>query len=192
MNPIERAAALRQEADMLLRELRVREIVSEYGTLTPTGSYFLDVMVYPDIDFCISELSVEQLFSIGGRLAASPLVYEVVFQRSKDESLPGGLYLKPRIQYGNWERPWKIDFWSLADEVIEQKMAPMWRFKQAMTEALRQQIIRYKVSILTPGGRTPMYSGYFVYKAFIDEGLTDHRQVTQYLIANGIQMGSTS
>jgi hypothetical protein len=192
MNPIERAAALRQEADMLLRELRVREIVSKYGTLTATGSYFLDVMVYPDIDFCISELSVEQLFSIGGRLAASPLVYEVVFQRSKDESLPGGLYLKPRIQYGNWERPWKIDFWSLADEVIEQKMAPMWRFKQAMTEALRQQIIRYKVSILTPGGRTPMYSGYFVYKAFIDEGLTDYRQVTQYLIANGIQIDSTS
>ena len=170
----------------------MQEIVSEYGTLTPTGSYFLDVMVYPDIDFCMSQLSVEQLFSIGGKLAASPLVYEVVFQKSKDESLPGGLYLKPRIQYGNWERPWKIDFWSLADEVIRQKMAPMWRFKQAMTEALRQQIIRYKVSILTPGGRTPMYSGYFVYKAFIDEALTDHKQVTQYLIANGIQMDSTS
>ena len=92
-------ALLRQEADILLRELRVHEIVSEYGTLTPTGSYFLDVMAYPDIDFCISQLSVEQLFSIGGRLAASPLVYEVVFQKSKDESLPGGLYLKPRIQY---------------------------------------------------------------------------------------------
>ena len=190
MDPIERAGILRQEADVLLRKLHVYEIVSEYGTLTPTGSYFLDVMVYPDIDFCISQLSIEQLFSIGGKLAASPLVYEIVFQKSRDESLPGGLYLKPRIQYGNWERPWKIDFWSLAAEVIEQKMAPMWRFKQAMTEALRQQIIRYKVSILTPGGRTPMYSGYFVYRAFIDEGLTDHKQVTQYLIANGIQMDS--
>jgi hypothetical protein len=110
MHSIERAGLLRQEADVLLRELRVHEIVSEYGTLTPTGSYFLDVMAYPDIDFCISQLSVEQLFSIGGRLAASPLVYEVVFQKSKDESLPGGLYLKPRIHYGNWERPWKIDF----------------------------------------------------------------------------------
>ncbi len=192
MDPIERARVLRQEADLLLRELRVHEIVSEYGTLTPTGSYFLDVMVYPDIDFCISKLSVEQIFAVGGKLAAAPLVYEVVFQKSRDESLPGGLYLKPRIQYGNWERPWKIDFWSLADAVIEQKMAPMWRFKQAMTEALRQEIIRYKFSILTPGGRTPMYSGYFVYKAFIDEGLTDHRQITQYLIANGIQMDGTS
>ena len=39
--------------------------------------------------------------------------------------------------------------------------------------------MRYKRSIITAAGRTPMYSGYYVYKAFIDEGLVDHAAVTR-------------
>ena len=64
----------------------------------------------------------------------------------------------------------------------------MRRFLSRMTPALRQQIIRYKLSIMTPNHCTPMYSGFFIYKAFLDEGMTDFDQVTGYLIQNGIDM----
>jgi hypothetical protein len=136
----------------------------------------------------LSPVSVEELFAIGGELAACDLVFQVVFEKSQTARLPGGLYLKPRIRYGEWGRPWKIDIWSLADEVIDRQMAEIHRFKQAMTAEIQEQIIRYKHAILTASQRTPMYSGYHIYKAFIDEGLTDFQAVTAYLVEQGIRI----
>jgi len=186
--PIERSSKLRQEADIIIKELNLYEILNPYGRIVPTGSYFLDLMMYPDIDLYLSKVSIAQLFEIGSQFACSDMVFQVVFEKSRDMSLPGGLYLKPRIEYGDWGRMWKIDIWSLDDSVIAEKMKDMLRFKQVMTEYQREQILRYKFSVLTPAKRTPMYSGYFIYKAFIDQGLSDFADVTKYLIENGIQM----
>jgi hypothetical protein len=189
IDPLPRSARLKEEADFVLQAVNLYPIVQPYGRIAPTGSYYLDVMIYPDIDLYLSPVSVEELFAIGGQLAACDLVYQVVFEKSQTARLPGGLYLKPRIRYGEWGRPWKIDVWSLTDELIDEKMAEMRRFKQAMTAEIREQIIRYKYAILTPSQRTPMYSGYHICKAFIDEGLADFQAVTAYLIAQGIQVG---
>ena len=188
MEPIERASKLRQEADIVLQQVKVYDILRPHGTIVPTGSYFLDVMVHPDIDLYFSRVSIDQLFDIGGQLAESDMVFRVEFEKSSEPRLPGGLYLKPRIAYGDWGRPWKIDIWSLDDKVIEQLMQPMWHFHSKMTAELREQIIRYKLSVMTKLNRPPMYSGYFIYKALIDEGMTEFDQVTAYLIANGIRM----
>lgn len=188
MDPLARSAKLRQEADQVMQAIGLPAILAPYGPVAFIGSYFLDLMAYPDIDISIPPVTIAQLFRIGGQIAASELVAEVVFQRSKTPDLPGGLYLKPRIEYGDWGRPWKIDIWSLREEIVAQSVAEMQRIKAAMTEALREQIIRYKCAILTPAGRTPMYSGIFIYRAFIDEGLSDFGDVTRYLIAHGIQV----
>jgi hypothetical protein len=67
-------------------------------------------------------------------------------------------------------------------------MADMHHFRVKMTTGLREKIISYKLAVMTSQKRTPMYSGYYIYKAFIDEGLTDFDNVTQYLISNGIQI----
>ena len=188
MDPLARSAKLRQEADQVIHTIGLRDILAPYGPVAFIGSYFLDVMAYPDIDISIPPVTIAQLFRIAGQIAASELVAEVVFQRSKTPDLPGGLYLKPRIEYGDWGRPWKIDIWSLSETLIRQSVTEMQRLKAAMTEGLRQQIIRYKCSILTPGGRTPTYSGIHIYRAFIDEGLSDFGDVTRYLVAHGIQV----
>jgi hypothetical protein len=209
MDPIERASALRQEADVVMREIGLLDILSRYGEITFSGSYFLDVMAYPDIDLYLSRVTVAQMFEIGRQLAESELVREVVFAKSKEPNLPGGLYLKPRIDYGekpegfslkkppaqsagelhgDWGRLWKVDIWSLDDAIIEQQMRDMRRFKERMTPQLRERIVAYKVSVLTSAHRTPMYSGYFIYKAFFDEGMTDFARVTQYLVEQGIRM----
>ena len=188
MEPLERAEKVHKEADEVMWLVGLREILAPYGEVTLCGSYFLDVMVYPDIDLYIPPVSIAQLFDIGAQLAKSELVKQVIFE--KDSAvLPGGLYLKPKIDYGAWGRPWKIDIWSLEQSVIDQKMSELQHFKAQMSPELRKQILTYKCAIINGLGRTPMYSGYFIYKAFIDEGMTDFQDVTGYLLAHGIEMG---
>lgn len=189
MLPVERANKLRQEADVVLNTIGLMDILRPYGVVYPSGSYFLDLMVYPDIDMYITKVSLEQLLEIAACVTRHESVTQVVFERSDDpELLPEGLYLKPRVRYGDWGRPWKIDIWSLQETVIQEKMADMYHFNAGLTSELRAQILRYKLSILTPEKRTPMYSGYYIYKAFIDLGLTDDESVTRYLIFNGIKL----
>lgn len=185
---VERADRLAREARMLLERVRLREIVAPYGTIVFTGSFFLNTMVYPDLDLYIPKITVPQLFDIGAQLASSELVFQVVFERSNEPVLPDGLYLKPRIRYGDWGRPWKFDIWSIDNGLMERQMETMIRFKQRMTEELRGMILRYKLSVMTVERRTPMGSGLYIYEAFIDEGLTEFDRVTDYLIANGIRM----
>ena len=186
--PLALAERLHQQAGQVLSDLRLAEIIAPYGAITPTGSYYLNVMVYPDIDIYLPKVSIAQLFSVGGQLAQAEGVVQAVFEQN-DPMMPGGLYFKLRIANNAWGRPWKVDLWSLDPDLLEQKMAPMRHFLARLTPELRRQILRYKLSVLTSTGRTPMYSGYFIYKAFIDEGMTDFEQVTQYLRANGIQLG---
>jgi hypothetical protein len=188
IEPLALAERLHQQAGQLLSDIRLAEIIAPYGPITPTGSYFLNVMVYPDIDVYLPRLSIEQLFAVGGQLAQAEGIVQVVFEQN-DDMMPGGLYLKLRIANDTWGRPWKIDLWSLDPDLREEKMAPMRYFLSCLTPELRLQIIRYKLSVLTPAGRTPMYSGFFIYKAFIEQGLTDFEQVTRYLVANGIKPG---
>lgn len=187
--PLERAKAIKREADALLEKVKVFQILTPYGKVTPTGSYLLDTMVYPDIDLHISKVSIPTLFEIGGKLAAHELTIEVVFQKSNVANLPGGLYLKARFDYGDWGRPWKLDIWSLDDSLVEKQVLEMNRLQEKMTEELREAIIRYKYSVMTDQYRTPRYSGYFIYKAFLDEGIRDIGEVTKYLVENGIEMG---
>jgi hypothetical protein len=188
-NPLKHANTLKREANYVLERVKVNQILASYGKVTPTGSYFLDTMVYPDIDLYLSKVSIPTLFEIGGKLAAHELTTEIVFEKSSLTALPGGLYLKARFDYGEWGRPWKVDIWSLEDSLIEERTAEMTRLQKKMTATLRESIIRYKLSVMTDQHRTPRFSGYFIYKAFMDEGLRDFEAVTRYLIENGIEMG---
>jgi hypothetical protein len=191
VDPLERAAALRQEADIVLDRAGLLENLSTLGPVTPTGSYYLDLMAYPDIDLQVPAVPIPALFQAAGRIAQNELVTALNFEKSDDPGLPGGLYLKARVQYGDWGRPWKVDIWSLDEALIARRMAEMRHFQQLLTPQLREQNIRFKASILTPELRTPMYSGYFIYKAFLEEGLRDPAAVTAYLVKNGIQLAST-
>lgn len=189
MNPLERAALLKTQADFLLCDLRLAERFALCGGIYPTGSYYMDMLVYPDIDMYIPKISIPEIFAAMLPIAEHPLVEQLVFDKAGLADLPGGLYCKPRIRYGNWQRPWKMDIWFVDLPIIQDKMAEMQRLRDKLTPSLRELIINYKLTLINADHRTPPFSGYFIYKAVLDEGLRKPEEIRAYLTRNGVQMG---
>ena len=188
MTASERSAALLKEADELLDSIRLREHCASIGEILPTGSYFLDLMMYPDVDLYLPMTTPENILAVAAQLSRLDCVKRIIFQRGMQGDLKDGLYLKPVVERGNWERPWKIDIWSLPESVIEEKQAVLIDFKRRMTAEHRHRILDFKLRLLTSKGRTPMFSGVHIYKAVIDHDVQDLDQIVLFLKENGIDV----
>lgn len=188
MDVLHRAEQLHTEASEVIQLLHLTELTAVYSPIYPAGSYRLNLLAYPDLDLYLLPLTLPQLFELARRLAECPLVRQIVYEPSRDPSLPDGLYLKPRLEYGSWGRLWKVDIWSIPKEVIQARLAELDHFASLLTPQLRLLILQYKNAMLTPQLRTPMYSGYFIYKAVLQEGLREFDQITHYLLQNGIKI----
>jgi len=191
MTPEERSRKLRQEADDVLNLIDLRRLAAPIGALTFTGSYHLDLMMYPDIDVNLPLTTPERLMSIGVELSKLPCVKKLRYLRGGEGPLKDGLYLKPEIEYGNWGRLWKIDIWSLPSSVLDRTQDEMADLKRRMTAAHRAIILDTKYRLLTDEGRTPIFSGIFIYRAVLNLGLNQEKDINAYLIDNGIDLGST-
>jgi hypothetical protein len=191
MDPLERATLLQQEAGQVLEHLGLVDLLHTCSAKVQfTGSYFMGLMAWPDIDMEASLASIDQVFAVAAQLAKVPRVNQVVFEPSSIPRLAGGLYLRPRIAWGDWGNPWKIDLWFLDEGMLEANHADMCQLQQALTPELRCLILEYKNSVLTPEQRTPTYSGYWIYQAVLREGLRDFSQVTRYLVEHGIKVAA--
>jgi hypothetical protein len=183
---LKRARQLHREAGDLMRLLKVKDVLQPFGEVVPTGSYYLDLMVYPDLDLYVPKTAIPDIFAASGKMANTDMVIRVSFENELHPGLEGGLFINFRVNIGGWGRPWKVDIWWLEPVMITKKMEIMVHFRKILTPELRLSILKYKNSIMTKDRRTPMYSGYYIYKAFLDEGLSDPEHVTQYLLSKGI------
>ena len=188
MKPMERSIRLKKEADELLRAIRLEELCRDIGKLTPTGSYYLDLMIYPDIDLYLPPARPGQLFQIAAHLVENHPVTRVNFLNGGPGPLKNALYLKPVIATGNWERDWKIDIWATEQDYIDERSAELRIYRERMTLEQRELILDYKFSILNDEGRTPMFSGIYIYRAVLDYGMRRFSDITEYLRENSINV----
>ena len=72
--------------------------------------------------------------------------------------------------------------------MIKEKQGILEDIKKSMTPRQKRIILDYKYSILTEAGRTPMFSGFFIYRAVVNQGMTDFNEITEYLKDNGIKV----
>lgn len=188
MKPVERAEKLKQEAGEVLKMINLAERIAPWGRFTPTGSYLLDVMAYPDLDLYIPPIPMKDLIGIGAAVAEIDAVQKVTFEKSNAPTLPGAAYLMLSIDYGKWGRPWLVHMWSVDEELLQARMGIYQDFRAKITPPLREKILEYKHAVMTLDERTPRYSGFYIYHAFLEEGLLEFPDVTSYLNEHGIKI----
>ncbi len=153
----------------------------------------MDLMAWPDLDIYLrldaSEQYLQQFLQLAPRLQS---VCDLVSLRFKNhlrypvEPLPTGLYWGARVNQGPWR--WKLDIWALPGSYIESHHGELERLKSKLTPEARSLILGLKQALLTPEGRTPVFSGYHIYCAVLDHGLETLKSIKDYLRSKGVEV----
>jgi hypothetical protein len=137
------------------------ELLRSYGTVSYSGSYYLDLMAWPDLDVYLPlDLSKEYLtrfLNLGPRLAS---VCQLISLRFKNHvqypevSLPHGLYWGIRVEQ-NSGLHWKLDIWALPPAVIEANQTELDRLKSKLTPRKRTLINDFTINAYRPCSKSP-------------------------------------
>lgn len=195
-DPFLRSRYLKEEATAIIHEAGLDSILRRYGNLHYTGSYFLDLMVWPDLDIELSldpdPFSLDAFFDLGRAIAQACVVSWMTFYNRvwfrPFEHIPHGLYWNIRVEDDAFTEEWNIDLWSFEPSVLEANWQQMQKTAAAIDEPKRRMIIELKHSLLTEKGRTPRFSGYHIYQAVLFKGLTRREEIIRYLRDNGVDL----
>lgn len=115
MKPVlEQSQAIKSEADMIIHDQGLGALLSEYGDVTYTGSYALDLMMKKDIDVSLVNpgLTLRQFFELGYRVAELVKPHSMVHRNTKVKPVDG----RPDQAYywGARFGEWSLDVWRVS------------------------------------------------------------------------------
>lgn len=194
-NPTVVSKKLQSEAETLVFQNGLDSILKKYGEIFYTGSFYLDLMIWSDIDIQVlfepEEFDIEKFINIGKDIAKKFDVIEMKFKNHvahKAFQLPEGLYWNIKIKRPGEKLPWKIDLWALNNNDFHEKKTKIQKFKSKLNNLNRQLILDTKYSLLNKDGRTPILSGYYIYEAVLDKQIYKINEIIEYLTNRGIKI----
>lgn len=186
---LQRQNLLQDEAQSVLKELNLIELLSAGGVVRQTGSTVLGLMVWRDIDLQVSspQLSIERAFEIMHPLLTHPYVKHVRYFRQSDHFKLAGLDERYFFMV-YYERPgqaeWKLDisFWlgegvrpEPLHDAIEQQLTPETRLTILRIKDVWYQLPAYRVEVASTD----------IYDAVLQHGVRTLTEFDQYLAERG-------
>ena len=181
-----RQAALQADADKVVEDLGLTEILARAGNAVRTGSSALGLMVARDIDITTlcATLDAGSLFALMSPLVVHPRVRKMTFRNDTghwniDPQYPDGLYWM--IEYvADDGVAWSLDLWFLREGTTQFDLEHMVALPPRLTDEARLAILRIKTARAeAPSGmRLPSYE---IYRAVLDHGVRTPAEFEQYL-----------
>lgn len=186
---LQRQRLLQDEAQRVLKELNLVELLSKAGVLRQTGSCVLGLMVWRDIDLSVSSpgLSIECAFEMMHPLLTHPRVKQVRYFHQSDHFKLTGLderYYFMVFYEHHEQAEWKLDisFW-LGEGIHPEPVHNA--IEQQLTPETRLTILRIKdVWYQLPAYRSEVYST-DIYDAVLQHGVRTLTEFDHYLALRG-------
>ncbi len=194
-SPLDIAERLRTEADDLLFNKGVDDLLKRQGEVYYGGSYALDLMAWPDIDLNVVAKECADPNEVAAHLASEFVLRKesvrVKFERDlhqKIPALPNGLYLGVKLDIGEWKTPWKLDIWIVDRSECDKTKQKVADIQKLLTPSNRKVILEWKQKLMTPQGRTPSLSGHWLYQAILVQKLEADEEILGFLRENGVSV----
>jgi len=179
---------LQKQANKILSELNLVEILSEIGEVKIVGSLALGLMVWPDIDIdvCLEEIKNEGYFKVVQYLFIQPNIKKLVISDDRNLSedlkirgIPQSIYLG--VIYKIDEQEWKIDIRFVlslldrAEEYIKVTLPKLTAVNKEIILDIKNQLF------LHPEYLNKKLSSVDIYNAVLDQGIKNITEFKEYL-----------
>ena len=189
---LNRSAKVKTLADRFIDTKKIDKLLSQFGSITYTGSYDCDLMVWNDIDIQISLNNyverVEQFTKIAALLLEDPEVKNIKlmnFEKFKKNNMPSGMYMGINFSLRD-SVSWKVDIWCLnpGDQKINIDFSK--EIKSKINENNRLLVLDWKFRLMGDSSRVPQMASYILYQGIIIKGLRSEIDIINFLQENGV------
>lgn len=174
-----------REANKILYDIGLLQVMGEFGDVFVTGSYYLNLMTWRDLDVYIrnDNMDKQKFFELGGKIASILSPYkmnysdETILKRGKPDGLYWGVYASLFKVH-----TWKFDIFVLNSQDFEKLSNEAKELKQEISQQMEEPILKIKQSICNnPLYRKEVFS-MDIYKAVMKGNVSSVDDFTKWLM----------
>jgi hypothetical protein len=177
---------LQAEADHVVDDLELEDVLAAAGRLVRVGSSAMGLMVRRDIDITVictrlDATALRQFAGIGAHLMQQPMVSAVRFRNdcgiwnAEPEKYPDGLYLGLTASAADGNT-WTLDIWLVDDATRQPDLAHLETLLPRLTPERREAILQIKQVLADRHNNAHGVSSALVYEAVMEHGVQDMPQ----------------
>lgn len=178
---------IRNEAEVILYEYGLMERLNRFGKIFVSGSYFLELMTWRDLDIYLEadNMNVETFFELGRDISLCIQPSKMNFRNEligRTEHLPQGYYWGCFAVINS--NAWKVDVWSISSKDFVQKQREIHELKSKINGVQRKMILMLKNNL----HNHPLYRKKFfsvdIYNAVIQDNIYSVENFRDWLLLN--------
>lgn len=184
MNYLQFSKKRKQEADRILKETSLFNILKKFGKVKKIGSYYLDLMIKPDIDFALrvkKDSDIDK--TINSILEISRKINNISFKKIVDRKKIGLDGKSLHLEY-NGKDLWGIDVFISTKDFSEYNKIKR-KVRNKITPTKKNNILKLKYYFYKKNKKIHGVP-FNIYISVLDEGISNLKELYEYLERKGL------